>query len=120
MSAHAIRAKLVFKGACGLAALRALSIEASESVLARGEASLTDGLEALTCQQIQERFAAHGIEMTADFAAQVQLDAVEERKQRTTAVIVKPDHEHPGAPVDGDDGSASHRSSLRRTGGSAC
>jgi hypothetical protein len=107
-----IRANLVARQPCGLGALRLLMGEHRKRGIADHGPRLTDDLETLTGLQIQQRFAAQGVEMTADFAAQVQIDAVAEAEHRATAVLVQPNDEHPIAAVDCNDGTDTHPQSV--------
>lgn len=74
-------------------------------------AALTHGLETLTAAQVQQRFAAEGIEITLDAAADLQIDAVIQRPSGVFPVI-RLDDEHAIAPIDVSDGASLHAAPL--------
>lgn len=74
-------------------------------------AALTNGLESLTATQIQQRFAAEGIEITLDAAADLQIEAVGQRPGGVVPVISL-DDEHAIAAIDVGDGASLHGAPL--------
>lgn len=74
-------------------------------------ATLTSGLEMLTATQVQQRFAAEGIEITLNAATELQAEAVSQRPSGVLPVIGL-DDEHAVAAVDMRDGAGLHSASL--------
>jgi hypothetical protein len=70
-------------------------------------AALTDGLELLSAEKVQQRFATEGIEMTLDAATELQVDAVNQRPGGVVP-IVSLDDEHAAALIDVSDGASLH------------
>lgn len=71
----------------GLEALRLIWAGDPQSGNPAAWTRLTDGLERLTVAQVQQRFAAEGIEVAADFVTQIQIDAVRQRPGRELPVV---------------------------------
>jgi hypothetical protein len=71
----------------GLEALRLVWAGNPQSGDPAAWARLTDGLERLTVAQVQQRFAAEGIEVAADFITQIQVDAIRQRPGRELPVV---------------------------------
>jgi hypothetical protein len=80
-----------------------------------GRTALAVSLKALTCRQIQEQLRTQGVEVTPEFAAQLQLDAVQqlEHSEVPGDGLHK---EHASAPVDRDDGAVLHQTSVGQEG----
>lgn len=70
---------------------------------------LTDGLERLTAAEVQERFAAEGIQMTLDAASDLKIDAVIQRPGRELAVISL-DDEHAISGIEPNNSASLHDS----------
>jgi len=73
--------------------------------------ALTNGLELLTAVQVQQRFAAEGIEMTLDAAAELQIEAVIQRPSGVLPVISLND-KHAVATFDMRDSPGFHTAPL--------
>ena len=71
-------------------------------------ARLTEGLKDLTLLQISKRFAAQGIEISADTAAQLQIEAFVQLPS-TELAVVPLDQKSAKSPVDINDGAGAHK-----------
>lgn len=94
-----------------LAALRLIWSDHPYSDPEAAWAALTNGLESLSAAQIQQRFAAEGIEITLDAAADLQIEAVSQRPDGVVPVIGL-DDEHAIKAVDVGDGAGLHGAPL--------
>ena len=94
-----------------LEALRLIWADDTSDGAAAAWTRLTNGLELLTTAQVQERFAAEGIEMTANAAAQLQVDAINQRPG-TELTIIPLNDEHAVSSVDLNDGAVLHDERL--------
>jgi len=108
----AIKARCIAGGIKSpLAALRSIWSDHPCSDPEAAWAALTNGLESLSAAQIQQRFAAEGIEITLDAAADLQIEAVSQRPDGVVPVIGL-DDEHAIKAVDMGDSAGLHGASL--------
>ncbi|MDP3651629.1 MAG: hypothetical protein Q8R67_08095 [Rhodoferax sp.] len=74
-------------------------------------ARLAIGLESLTAVEIVERFAAQGIEMSADSAAQLRLETVQQLPHGVVTTV-ELDDKHTASHIDMGNGACLHSASL--------